>query len=115
MKIKIFFVLLFLIVLVGINYNYTKESEKMNWNNLSKERIELGLPLLIVKGSKGFLACGYINAETCNKTNEACAIVSGVKTHDDMVNAEIKIVSKKAEELGIKVGMKGQAALELFR
>lgn len=87
----------------------------MDWNGLSKERIDLALPLLIIKGSKGLLACGYINAETCNKTNEACAIVSGVKTHDDMLAAEVKIVSKKAEELGIKVGMKGSEVVERLR
>lgn len=87
----------------------------MNWNGLSKERIDLALPLLIIKGSKGLLACGYINAETCNKTNEACAIVSGVKTHEDMLAAEVKIVSKKAEELGIKPGMKGSEVIKLLR
>jgi len=53
----------------------------MNWSGLSKEHIQLQLPLLIIKGSKGFLACGYVNVETCNKTGEACAIVTGVKTH----------------------------------
>lgn len=87
----------------------------MNWTGLSKERIELALPLLIIKGSNGFLACGYINAETCNKTNEACAIVSGVKSFEDMLDAEVKIVSKKAEALGVKIGMKGSQVIELIR
>jgi hypothetical protein len=32
----------------------------MDWEGLTKEEIQLGLPLLIVKGSKGFLGCGYI-------------------------------------------------------
>lgn len=87
----------------------------MDWNGLSKEKIDLTLPLLIIKGSKGFLACGYISVETCNKTNEACAIVSGVKTHDDMLEAEVKAVSKKAEKLGIQAGMKGSEVVELLR
>jgi uncharacterized protein YunC (DUF1805 family) len=81
----------------------------------SPEHIQLGLPLLIIKGSKGFLACGYINVEVCNKTGEACAIVTGVKTHDDMLVAEIKAVSNEAEKLGLRIGMKGQEALEMFR
>jgi len=80
-----------------------------------RERIELGLPLLIVKGSKGFLACAYIAADTCNKTEEACAIVSGVKTHEDMLDKEVKAVSEKAAALGAGVGMKGREVLELFR
>ena len=87
----------------------------MDWKGLSKEKIELGLPLLIIKGAKGFLACGYINVETCNKTGEACAIVTGVKTHDEMLHAEVKAASAAAERLGVRVGMKGKEALEIFR
>ncbi|MDM8568231.1 DUF1805 domain-containing protein [Thiotrichales bacterium HSG1] len=87
----------------------------MNWNNLSREKIDLKLPLLIIKGSKGFLACGYVNVETCNKTGEVCAIVSGVKTHDDMLNTDIKFVSDKAKELGITEGMASAEAIELMR
>jgi uncharacterized protein YunC (DUF1805 family) len=87
----------------------------MDWKGLSKEQINLRLPLLIIKGSKGFLGCGYINVETCNKTGEACAIVSGVKTHDDILNAEIKAVSIEAAKLGVRIGMKGEEALAIFR
>jgi uncharacterized protein YunC (DUF1805 family) len=87
----------------------------MDWKGLTKEQIQLGLPLLIIKGSKGFLGCGYINAETCNKTGEACAIVTGVKTHEEMLHAEVKAVSTEAARLGVRVGMKGEEALEIFR
>ena len=87
----------------------------MDWQGLTKEYIKLGLPLLVIKGSKGFLGCGYINIETCNKTGEACAIVTGVKTHDEMLNVEVKAVSIEAEKLGARVGMKGEEALEIFR
>jgi uncharacterized protein YunC (DUF1805 family) len=74
-------------------------------------RFELKRPLLVMKGSKGFLACGYINPETCNKTEEACAIVSGVNDFEDMKKASIVAVSKAAEALGIKVGDTGESAL----
>jgi uncharacterized protein YunC (DUF1805 family) len=87
----------------------------MDWKGLAKERIQLRLPLLIIKAAKGFLACGYINCETCNKTGEACAIVTGVKTHDEMLDAEVKAVSAAAERLGVRVGMKGKEVLEIFR
>ena len=92
-----------------------KIDKEFNWFYLSKERIELAAPLLIVKGRSGFLACGYINTDTCNDTGEACAIVSGVDTHDDMLKALVKAVSKDATELGIKVGMTGEEAIELMR
>jgi len=87
----------------------------MDWKGLSKEQINLQLPLLIIKGARGFLACGYINCETCNKTGEACAIVTGVKTHDEMLHAEVKAVSTEAAKLGARIGMKGKEVLEIFR
>lgn len=87
----------------------------MNWTGLTREKIDLGLPLLVVKGSKGFVACGYVNVETCNKTGEACAIVSGVKTHEDILDKDLKAVSEKASQLGLKVGMTGRQALDILR
>jgi len=87
----------------------------MDWKGLTKEEIQLRLPLLIIKGARGFLACGYINCETCNKTGEACAIVTGVKTHDEMLKAEVKAVSTEAAKLGARIGMTGEEALEIFR
>ena len=92
-----------------------KIDKEFNWFYLSKERIELAAPLLIVKGRSGFLACGYINTDTCNDTGEACAIVSGVNTHDDMLEATVESVSLEATALGVKVGMEGAEAIELFR
>jgi len=84
-----------------------------NWSGLERSKISLEAPLLIVKGSLGFLGCGYINTDSC--IDEACAIVSGVNTHDDMLKASVKAVSKDATELGIKVGMTGAEAMELLR
>ena len=84
-----------------------------DWSGLEISQISLEAPLLIVKGSLGFLGCGYINVDAC--ANEACAIVSGVNTHNDMLKATIKAVSKDATELGIKVGMTGAEAIELLR
>jgi uncharacterized protein YunC (DUF1805 family) len=78
-------------------------------------RFELSKPLLVIKEKKGFLACAYINPETCNKTGEACAIVSGVNSYDDMKRARIIAVSLPAEKLGIKVGDLGQEALEILK
>lgn len=75
---------------------------------------ELARPLLIIKGSKGFLACGYINPLTADKTGEACAIVTGVNSFDDMRTSSIVAVSSRAAELGVSVGDSGESALRVF-
>ena len=102
-------VLLTLLVSIPIFANDTT----FDWSGLERSQISLEAPLLIVKGSLGFLGCGYINTDSC--IDEACAIVSGVNTHDDMLKASVKAVSKDATELGIKVGMTGAEAMELLR
>ena len=63
-------------------------------------------PLLLIKGEKGFVMCGYLNIEAAEKQGAAAAIVSGVKTFDDVLNAEIKAATTKAKELGVQVGKK---------
>jgi uncharacterized protein YunC (DUF1805 family) len=78
-------------------------------------QFELKRPLLVMKAPKGILGCGYINVETCNKTGEACAIVTGVNTFDDMRKAKVVAASTQALELGIAVGETGESALNKMR
>ena len=80
-------------------------------SEFEKLRFELKRPLLVIKASNGFLACGYINPQTCDKTGEACAIVTGVDTYEDMYDSPVVAVSQKALELGIEIGESGQSAL----
>lgn len=70
--------------------------------------------VLIIGAEKGFLACGYINVEIANKVNDVCAIVTGVKTPNDMLEAKVIAVSNAAAKLGIKAEMKGKEALILM-
>tara|TARA_R110001599_G_scaffold352687_2_gene588229 strand:+ start:4088 stop:4366 length:279 start_codon:yes stop_codon:yes gene_type:complete len=90
-------------------------AESFDWGALKLARIELQLPLLTAQGEKGLLACGYVDVNTCDKTGEACAIVSGVRNHDDMLTQPVLAVSKAASILGVEVGMTGTQALEIMR
>ncbi len=104
----------FYIALILFSFNLSS-SENFDWRGLVKRKIDLAYPLLTVKGSKGFLACAYIDSKVCDKTKEACAIVSGVKNHNDMLSRKIIAASKKAIKLGIKIGMTGKEAILLLR
>lgn len=64
-----------------------------------------GPPLILIKGEKGFVMCGYLSAEVAERVGLAAAIVSGVKSFDDVLNAEIKVATSKAKELGVHPGM----------
>jgi uncharacterized protein YunC (DUF1805 family) len=61
-------------------------------------------PLLLIKGAKGYIMCGYLNIEAAEKFGSAAAIVTGVKTFEDVLNATIKASTTKAKELGLEPG-----------
>ncbi len=87
----------------------------MNWDGFTRTRHELKRPLLVVSGSKGVLACGYLNVVTFTKLEEAGAIVTGVGDFDGMLKAKVVEASPAAVQLGVDVGMTGRQALEIFR
>jgi len=61
-------------------------------------------PLLLIKGKRGFVMCGYLNSATAEKLGDVAVMVSGVNTFEDMLNAKIKWASTKAKEFGIVEG-----------
>jgi len=77
-------------------------------------RVELpdSPPLLLVVAERGFVMCGFLNVDAAEKLGVAAAVVSGVKSFEDVLNAQVKAVTAKAKNLGVNVGMKGIDALE---
>ena len=71
-------------------------------------------PLIMIIASKGLVCCGFINMDAAERQSVAAAMVSGVKTFDDVLNAEVKAATTKAQTLGVKVGIKGKDTLKLF-
>jgi uncharacterized protein YunC (DUF1805 family) len=68
-------------------------------------------PLLLMVAEKGFVMCGFLNIDAAEKLSVTAAIVSGVKTFEDVLNAQVKAMTTKAKNLGVEVGMKGTEAL----
>jgi uncharacterized protein YunC (DUF1805 family) len=83
-------------------------------DHFSKTCHPLKRPLLVISNSVGCLTCGYLSLDSFERNGDAGAIVRGVDTYEDMLSAEVKAVSSRAEQLGVKVGMTGEAVLELF-
>lgn len=67
--------------------------------------------IMLIQAKQGFLGCGYFDIETSNKLSEPVAIVTGVKSYEDMLEAKVIKVSKAAQELGIDIGLSGKEAL----
>jgi uncharacterized protein YunC (DUF1805 family) len=69
-------------------------------------------PLLLIIAEKGFVMCGFLNIDAAEKLSVTAAMVSGVKTFDDVLNAQIKAMTAKAKGSGVEAGMKGAEALK---
>ena len=68
--------------------------------------IDLGnAPLLIIQAKKGYIMCGYLNMNAANKLGDIAGKVTGVKTFDDMLNADVVDLSENAKLAGLTQGM----------
>ena len=79
-------------------------------------RVELpgSPPLLIIVAERGFVMCGFLNVEAAERLGVAAAMVSGVKTFEDVLEAEVRAATSRARALGVEEGMRGREALALM-
>lgn len=73
-----------------------------------------GAPLIVARGARGFVMCGYLDLQTADKVNAAAAVVRGVSSVDELLNKPVVGVSAAATALGVKLGMTGRDALSLL-
>ncbi len=71
-------------------------------------------PLIVIESKELIIGCGYIDADVMEKVGNAACIVTGVKTFEDVLKAEIKTITSKAAKLGIKPGMPVISAIEML-
>jgi uncharacterized protein YunC (DUF1805 family) len=63
-------------------------------------------PLLVLKGEKGYVMCGYLNLEAAEKLGDIAVRVTGVNTLEDVLSKEVAGVTSRAKEVGITPGDK---------
>jgi len=71
-------------------------------------------PLLLLIHERLVVGCGYISVEAMEKVGNAACVVRGVRSFQDVFSAEIAELTSKAEELGVRRGMKVEEALEML-
>jgi uncharacterized protein YunC (DUF1805 family) len=76
-----------------------------------------GFNILIVTGSRGFLACPAIDVEACQRYGVAAALVESspenpIGTLDRFPNRKVTKINEKARTLGIREGMPVADAFE---
>lgn len=78
-----------------------------------------GFSILMVTGSKGFLACPALDIEACQRYGAAAALVEStpdnpIGTLERFPNRKVTKVNEKAWALGIREGMEAAEAFALI-
>ncbi|MBR2872808.1 MAG: DUF1805 domain-containing protein, partial [Lentisphaeria bacterium] len=64
--------------------------------------------ILLIQGQKANLGCGYFSMAAAEKMQDRFAIVRGVSTIDEVLNAPVADLSPEAAKCGVSVGMPGR-------
>ena len=78
-----------------------------------------GFNILLVTGTKGFLACPAVDVDACERYGVAAALVEStpdnpIRTLDRFPDRKVTKVNARAQALGIKEGMKVTDAFALI-
>jgi len=69
---------------------------------------------ILLRGSKGYIMCGYLDLRVAKKFNDAAAKIVGVASIEDALKAEIHSCTPAATKLGIKPGKPVKETLKLI-
>ena len=94
---------------------FKKKEIRLGGKLISAYLISLqGKNLILLKGSKGYIMCGYLNLSVANKFHDVAAKIVGVSSIEEALKARIHSCTKPASRLGIEKGMPVTKALRLI-
>lgn len=76
------------------------------WVNLQSKNF------ILLRGSRGYVMCGYLNLKSAEKFNDAAVKITGVSTIDEAIKTTVHSVTRPAIRLGI---YKGQPVKEVLK
>ena len=70
--------------------------------------------ILMVRGEKGSVGCGYFDVQAANRVGDSLAIATGVQSIDQLLAAKIVRLSDQARTSGALEGITAKEALLLM-
>jgi uncharacterized protein YunC (DUF1805 family) len=68
--------------------------------------------LIVLRGSRGYIMCGYLNLRVAEKFRDCAAKITGVSTIQESLKTKIRSCTRQAKKLGIYKGQPVRDALE---
>ncbi len=84
-----------------------KYIEAINVNLCSKN-------LILLKGSRGYIMCGYLNLKVAEKFKDVAAKITGVSTIQQALKAKVHSCTSEAKKLGISSGQPIKEVLKII-
>jgi uncharacterized protein YunC (DUF1805 family) len=96
-------------------------------NSLKQKRIKIGKKsveafairllsktFVLLRGSKGYVMCGYLNLKTAQKFGDVAVKITGVTTIEEALKAKVHFCTPAAKRLGIHKGQPIKEALKII-
>jgi uncharacterized protein YunC (DUF1805 family) len=70
--------------------------------------------LILLKGSRGYIMCGYLNLNAARRFRDCGVKIVGIKTIDEALKATVHSCTPAAARLGITKGQPVKTVLEII-
>lgn len=60
--------------------------------------------LIVLRGSKGYIMCGYLNLKAADKFGDCAVKITGVSSIQESLRARVHSCSRQARKIGIYKG-----------
>ena len=93
------------------------EHKKVKAGRKIIEGISIGLQaksFVLLRGSKGYVMCGYLDLRTAEKFQDAAVKITGVASVKDALNASVHSCTSAARKLGVRKGQPVRDILSLI-
>lgn len=89
------------------------KSIKIGTGRVEAYALQLGeKSLVLLRGTRGFIMCGYLNLSAAKRFKDAAIKITGVRTIADALNARVHSCTPRARRLGV---CRGQPVKETLR
>ena len=73
-----------------------------------------GKSLIVIKGSRGYVMCGYLNLRAAEKFRDVAVKITGVATINEALRATVASCTSQARKLGIHKGQRVKDVLKVI-
>jgi len=70
--------------------------------------------LILLKGSRGYAMCGYLNLKAAEKFKDAAIKITGISTIEEALKTSVHSCTGSARKLGINKGQPIKEALKII-